>query len=451
MSDARAIDRASAFVFLSRFPAVIRKRGQAYYGSGAVKRLDEEIPGECWTAEVQGGERYEVTLLFDPERQTWDAECDCLTEGLCKHACAALLTLITQNATPATRATAATPAKVPASPPTSSLSDEVLAALGRALTPAEKDILALIRRMYRSHGIRGEAVIPDLQALGWIPDWVDFGSLRLSTSRLTSELGFWHHLAALAAAEGFPVPPFLQSIPVPPEILEQAEKTHRTRAIEHWRRELARMPEPSVPQAPDAGVELRLRLEPLEVILENRTGEGPWRRLRPSYSQPNSVSPISGASPEAQMIWSVFAQGMLVHYGHCLSYRQPEVVAALGRLLATQVFRPYLVQADGSPLVFHEEPLRWSVREPENVLGDYHLTLLRQDGSPAPPTLFVAPTQPPLHVTAGGVFPGPPPNPITQLKRELAVPAPIIESKPGLQWLRLIRAPLPERLAARVR
>ena len=102
---------------------------------------------------VRGGEDYEVIFEYDPDSQSWSAECTCPMVYDCKHSYAAMLALRTNPSklsapAPSGRAksgakpkgkskNAVAPAREEPQPPPSPLSTALTQALGRRLDHAE--------------------------------------------------------------------------------------------------------------------------------------------------------------------------------------------------------------------------------------------------------------------------------------------------------------------------
>jgi len=85
-------DREAAAQFLNQFGSDARRRGKNHYHGGSVRRLFCDKEGACYTAEVEVGELYVTSFVY--EGGAWDAVCSCSARLKCKHAYAGMLALL---------------------------------------------------------------------------------------------------------------------------------------------------------------------------------------------------------------------------------------------------------------------------------------------------------------------------------------------------------------------
>jgi hypothetical protein len=478
MSENSNFDAAAASEFLQSFFRSTRENGDAYFRKGAVKSLRELEPGRQWIASVQGKELYNVALGYDPELREWDAECDCPVGTLCKHAYAAMLEIVVRKESDNEPAPSApddsannapadgqpslfgrflklvspkshTPAPPPE--PSGSLRPALEKALGRKVAGEEKRFVDAVIAQFRQSGRTGLVYPYQLHALAWKPRTSSYESIRIAPGRSRNELEFWFALAAYAAEQGFAIPAFMQALPIPPEVASRIAKNRRREEIARWKQTLAHLPDAPAVRGEAGRLELRVRLDADQAVPETRVDGKPWRGHKSLYTARIDGDDIRAFDPETRMLWTSLARSEADYSGDGFHYTNGEVTGLLASMLALPAFRRLFVAADGSPLVFHEEALRWEVIPPEDDEGDYLMSLRRADGSPAPKPLFVVPGEPALHVTAEGVFPGPPSVRLAEGGTETRVPAVAFESAGGLKLLKWLRVAPPAKLAAKIR
>ena len=149
-------------------------------------------------------------------------------------------------------------------------------------------------------------------------------------------------------------------------------------------------------------------------------------------------------------LWLALYQPYDQHTSCNLVYSNQQTARILRRILRLPHLADRLISADGTPLGRPAEPLRYSLTAPQNGSADYHLCLLMPDGSAAPPILLTAPGRPFLYLTEHALFAGPPPHG-HEMRSQLRIPAPALETPDGLHFLDHLQVDLPPALAARTR
>ena len=441
-----------------------RQRGEAYLQAGAVKSLACLVPGRHYTATVQGGDLYEVSLTFDPHETGWMEECSCPVEYECKHAYAAFMQLLAEYSSAAVDTlsvsdgkTFALPKPKVASGKPATFADQVRRKLGRKPTAEEANFLKNISRLFQQARIGGLFYINELSALGVGHKFHSWDRLELYPSVPKTEAEFWNYLALYFTEKlKVPIPEFLQPVTDLTVVRDRMHRLRRGKEIERWTLTLSRLGDPANPTTAtpqSAGpVELRLRFNPRQASLEWRITGGEWLALKPGKLRDFDATHAPQLSAEAALLWLPYWQRSQVYSSSSLAYTDPWMSEQSGRWFRQPHLRPLLANAAGEPLVFHAAPLRWQVTQPEDAEGDYSLSLLQADGEPLPEIWFTTPSQPVLYLTPLGIFNGPPFEPhLMALHEPTVIPAKAFESAGGLRLLTRLHVEPPPRLAARVR
>jgi hypothetical protein len=133
-----------------------------------------------------------------------------------------------------------------------------------------------------------------------------------------------------------------------------------------------------------------------------------------------------------------------------MGYQDLEDSRPLRLLLRNKFLENYIVDQEHQPLRRHEQPLRWSLKAPEEPEGDYELTLVQSSGAPAPHVLSLVAGQPPLYLTTDGLFTGPSAAPGFAFDRGNRIPAPVIERSQGVDFLMRLGLEVPSKLKERL-
>jgi hypothetical protein len=231
---------------------------------------------------------------------------------------------------------------------------------------------------------------------------------------------------------------------------EEEEDEKRSELIEQWRDWLAQMAQASA-ATPEA-VDLRLRCGDTGVELQwRKSGSATFAPVKETQLTKfislgyQGMLPFEGPSLE---IWRAFHTGYDSAPAHL--YTAPDCVRILNTLLRNPALDLHIVGPMQLPFNRPEEALTWRIDEPEGDGGNYRFTLALPDGSPLPPALIVLDGRPSLYVTRDTVFRC---APLAGLPcaAPVSIPAEAIESTDGLTLFSRIDAPLPPRIATRVR
>jgi hypothetical protein len=436
-----------------------RRAGQEYYQEGRVRRLDCIEPGVSYRARVQGGGSYEVSLNFDGKAKQWLSLCTCSIGFHCKHAYAALQQLLVEHSQASVDAYSSSAIKrspqAPQAAPSRPLQfeDQVVQKLGRPLKPDEQRYLGAVHGLYRAACANRAVFVRDLTPFGIPLDAGWWDKVELWTHFPETEAEFWNCLALYFEQHGVEVPGFLRPVTNVEKIRAGMRNHLRGREISRWAQQLAHVAPPvEVVESHALPAELRLCFHDDMAQFEWRVPGGDWAALKSRKYREFEARHGAGLSHEAALLWQPVEGNPQSQFSDGLRYLDPWALSLLNRWLRLPMLRPLLVTSTGEPLVFHAEPLRWSVSEPADEDGDYTLRLVRADGAPAPATVTVFDGRPYLYFTKEGVFAGPmPERNLLGLSGPNLIPAKAFESAGGLRLIENLQAELPPRLAARIR
>ena len=460
--DLHAPEKAKAY--LEGFDPAGRSKGEDYFRRGCVGEMVCQEPGRRYLVAVRGTLPYEVELFYDDDTEGWLGNCTCPVEADCKHAYAAMKTLLAEHSIARVRGLSAGAAKLPppARPlekaPAGSLADQLKAALGRALAPEEMNFLRAIGKVF-AH-CRNTRVIThwDFDQLGLSLGGHGWNALHIWPAFPETEPEFWRYVANAAAEHHVALPEFMQPITDVSEVRDRLARWRRGREVEHWKQLLGNRHGGSATAAlTSRGVfDLRVKLREGDAVLEwQRPGQDTFEAIKPAQWRQFDEDHKHGRltlSAEAELIWQSFHQRL--YYGRSLqlAYHEPDALALLGRLMRLRVLDSRLVHREGQSFARPAEPLRWELTPAADANGDYRLRLALAGGGPPPPFLCTLPGPPALFVTHDTVFTGPAAtNDILNPSAETLIPAPAVESRAGLEFLEELRIEMPARLRERVR
>lgn len=457
-ADFEGFNPSTVAASLRNFNSKAKQRGQECFNNGRVHGLACLEPGIVYNARVRDGSDYEVSLNFDGKIKQWLNICSCPLVFGCKHAYAALQQLQAEHAeadvqalssSSASRSTQAKPA-LPSRP--QSFDDFVTEKNGRKLNPVEAKYLDSIHSLYRNAASNRAVFMRDLSPFGIevTAGWWDKADLWPNFPETEAE--FWNYLALYLQEHDVGIPDFLEPVTELEKFRDRMERHRRGKAVSYWTQQLSRLATVAdTAEIPATPAELRVRITPILATIEWRMAGGEWAALRsrkyPEFDRHHS----DALSAEAALIWQPLINNPSASYSDGLPYNETWAVHLLNRWLRLPLLRPLLVNADGDPLVFHPEPLRWLVTEPAKPDGDYAVQLVRADGSPAPASLKTFEGRPDLFLTREGVFAGPPPQPqLLSHNKPTLIPAKAFETLGGLRLVGQLRAEPPPRLAAKI-
>ncbi|MBX3731848.1 MAG: DEAD/DEAH box helicase [Verrucomicrobiae bacterium] len=454
--DFAGFDPAAAQQFLRELPPETRRRGEQLHADGIVQDLRCVRPGEEYVADIQDGTLLQTTLSFDRDTAAWWEACSCTAGGGCEHAAGMMLSLLAEHsATSARSLSAGRKRRRTEERPTASgvLSRHVAEALDRALSRAESDFVRKVEERFAQLREKPTLTGDDLVALGIRATGNTWEKLDLWSSPPRDELEFWRHLALAAEERELPWPEFLRPVTDLTELRARVQAWRRNRDVERWRTLLGNLQLGPAEDARSADeVELRLRLTESEGLIEFRKpGALEWTPIKPGKFRDFDEKHGDQLAPEVALLWQPLAQR--ARYGHPVNlvYHDQQTRRLLNRLLRMPALERFLTGTDGGPLVRPEAPLRWQLDSAVDERDDYQLRLVQPDGAPAPRILGVLPGRPTLYLTSDAVWAGPPvEDHVLDPAAVTLIPAPSLETAPGVRFLHYLGVPLPARLAGRV-
>ncbi len=456
--DFEGFDAVAGGRYLNSFDSRTRKKGEQYFRQGAVESLECHTPGTCYEAIVLGGESYEVLLSYD--EGDWFGDCSCPMDSDCKHAYAAFKQLLVEHTNASVQTLSATAGKVssiskPLGPP-ATFGEMVKSKLDRKLTREESSYLNNVSHLFRQSQSGGLFYVSALEVLGLRTSSGYWNRLEMYPSPPRTEQEFWNYLALYITEQlKKTIPDFLEPFTDMEEAREKMRKHKRGLDIERWKQTLSQLGEPVAERAKTTEasmpVELRLKFDSTEACFEWREANGEWKEIKARRHQSFDTSHASRLSPEAMLLWQPFINKSLVSYSTSMKYSDEWMMTQIARWLRQPNLRPLFVNENGEPLVFHDEPLRWQIGQPEEKDGDYSFSLKRANGEPLPEVWFVTETKPVLYLTPLGVFNGPPfEATLMSLDKPTLIPAKAFESAGGLRLADRLQVAPPPRLAERV-
>jgi hypothetical protein len=465
-------DPIDAQALLGRVIGELRQKGEALFRAGGVHEFVAELPGRAYSTRVAVQDAvYRVGLRYEAAEGWWGT-CSCPRRFGCEHIYAAMRGLLAEYRTVVVRGLSASlrPAvPAPASPPSppapedaGPILERLKAALGRALTKEEWSFVQRVKAAYVrcrqthriSHWDFAEMGLPlGTGNMNWTP-------LEIWPAFPPTLLEFWLYVANTAVERGGQLPDFMRPVTDLEVVRERIAAWRRAREIQQWKQTFDRLGVAAAnPAAADGGqFDLRLVIELTAARLQVQRPGGESFQT-PPHTQFNRLwrQHEQGQlqfAPGAELLWQLLSSGpyaqtmMEIQYEHHSSMTG----AILGRILRAPLLESRIVTPAGLPLARPSEPLRWELLPAAGEQDDYRLRLVQPNGAPAPKFYCVLQGRPMLYLAADAVFTGPPPlDPHLDLRTEIKIPAPAIESHSGVAFLQALRLEFPPRLSQRVR
>ncbi len=457
-ADFTSFDAAGAQQFLKELTPDTRRQGEELYGRGALQELRCVEPGVEYVADIEGETLLQTSLSYDRDTKAWWEACSCPAGGGCEHAAAMMQALLAEQSAASARSlsTGKKRKKAEAVTPVASgaLAQKVIESLGRDLSRAESEFVRRVEERFVRLKEKPLMTGEDLAALGFRFQGNTWEKLDLWPSLPKDELEFWRYLALAAEDRDLKWPEFLRPITELAELQQRVLAWRRTRDVERWRNLLNNLQLGPAEDARSADeVELRLRFTESEALVEYRkSGALDWTSIKPGKFRDFDEKNGDQLAPEVALLWQPLAQRARYGYQINLVYHDQQTRRLLNRFLRLPALDPFLVGMEGESLRRPAEPLRWQLDSAADEGDDYRLALVQPDGSPAPRTLAVLMGRPTLYLTADTVWQGPPvEDRVLDPTVATPIPAPALESATGVRFLQYLGAPLPPRIAERVR
>lgn len=446
-------DRATQ-AFLSRIPEPVLKEAERLRSAGAVKQI---FGGPAFIrARIEDGEDvYRVTLRR--AANGWESD---LTGPESSHPAAVAATMLERLARG--ESLPESPNEVGETSLTALLEEK----LQRPLTPQEDLYVEKLEKRYRRYEMEQKLYDHDLVRLN--PKWpvTSFEPLTLWPTPPRDIVEFWNYIAAAFERKRLTYPPFLSAITETALTRDQMRAWEREKELSAWQERIDRVV--SVPQVVPRHVELRVMITSREARLQQSRGD--------SAEDAGAFETIPGEVELARLIQGIaegvlrtgdLSESLLTQWcGHWDNGEAPSPVlplesaaarSFLGRLLRQKALAPRLVTFDETPIFHAPGRLHWECHEiagdaggSNGSAGGYALQLTMADGEPVPFALTVLPGPVDLYVSGEAVFEGPRPWMDTaEVMPRYEVPAEVLESESGIDFLRRLDVSLPPSLARR--
>ena len=433
------------------------------------------------TATCTGGGYTVEVLLERVFAEEWEGVCSCKEELGCKHCLAtAAYALGLPLGRPAAEAVGGLAAKTkPTSNPRDDIANLVKAALGREITPGEKEYIDAVRSARQKYILSHTFNLQDMISLAWDPAKPEVRPLPHLLSRANvgrwfptqpeSLLDFYHGVVRTLGFLGLRPAGFmaevLKSNPPPPEW------------VKAWERDATSRWQSSLESAVGAGVGsvipdhtaaadsrklgLRLRLMAGSPAAEIRLAESePWRipkktELKELLQEVQALRLATEAecAPLVFSIIRILSDPMRPELSYARGYSYVEGDSKVAVLLGKAQTRASIVCDDGTPVEAALRPATWKL-VPSEFAADgspshFDLEPRLDDGSPVPIPIAIAEGNPIWFVTASSV------HRIPQLPESLPhlqhIPAEVLQDATAIEALHHLGVDLPEQLTARIR
>jgi SNF2 domain-containing protein/helicase-like protein len=263
---------------------------------------------------------------------------------------------------------------------------------------------------------------------------------------------FWLYVAWELRRRDWKYPQFIAGI-TDFQLIEPAMKQwEREKEIEQWNNRFRQFDNHAPVSGTDA-LELRLTIGAEEARLQWRSeanaGFAELERVRAGNIAEQCEKGTLAIAPNSLPLWSAAYRPWRSESWWFFRYDSATARPGLNCLLRMPLAPDRVVTSDSQPLRRVAQPLRFNLRAPENVDGDYELALGTADGSSPPKILCALDGRPTLYLTEGGLFVGPPAVLDAELRKN--IPAPALETAAGLEFLHAAGIALPEHLSERIR
>ncbi|MSU32147.1 MAG: DEAD/DEAH box helicase [Pedosphaera sp.] len=348
--------------------------------------------------------------------------------------------------------------KTPTEPPTdtaaSPFASQIATSLGRSLSQADIENVRLIEGLFARVRSGTLLTMGDIAELGFLVSESHWQKIDLWPAPPKNPHELWQFIAVFAQDRNLAIPSFLRPITHPDEARAIVNNHRREREVQRWRTLLGNLQLGPSEDARAAGqIELRLRLDTKEALVEwRKVGAENWIQIKPGKFKDFDEKHASEVAPEVALLWQPLAQRARYGYQIELFYHDPNTRHFLNRVLRLPALHPFIVGIGGEPLQHPEAPLRWVLSDTASEADDYTLRLLRADDQPVPPLLLTLNGRPTLYLTPDTIFTGPPAEDrALDPAAETRIPAPSLETPPGIRFLSHLQAHLPDRLRSKVR
>ncbi|MBS0658911.1 MAG: DEAD/DEAH box helicase [Verrucomicrobia bacterium] len=430
-------------LFQLPFDRLTAARGHHLHQAGGVRGIFGDA--QRIEAHVVEDERPQTVHFERGEGEAWVARCTCPigAEGTCVHAHAATRAVLEKLRR--REPIAPLPSSVGSPPPDPALSAE--AAYRGAL---ERAFHEYRRRRAITHEVLAYLAPdwPESAAREWRP-WSE-----IDAPQTAGEL--WQYLALALHEAGYPLPEFMLPETRLAETAARAQQTAASEEMRRWEEAIATF-NASTPLGRPEHVAIRLNvgfeLATLEWRRAGATGEEAYRTLEREELQRlmalgrQSLLVIEPA--QATALWLAF-----LNHWHSFQTLEFECNVVRTRRILNGLFSQpdltqFLVSREGLPFHYGGK-LAWECRHDAD--GSRYLIQLATPDGVAPAHLMHLPGARPLYLAQDTLFDGPPSGNFTPGDHYTHVlPAPVVESRAGVELLHRLGVPAPAHLQSRVR
>ena len=326
--------------------------------------------------------------------------------------------------------------------------------LGRSLQPKEQDFLGKIDGRYTKWLQKGDLIDHDMVRLHprWPVEGFDALSLWPASDPPDDVFEFWNYCAYALVKKNLSWPPFMNAITDLDATRLKFSAWEREAELAKWRERTARaaFEEPPPPVQPAA---FRLQVTPREARPQVRRGreDAPFRTADFISLREEDERGDLAFDPASGLLWAQLRDHWKYAERQDLRFDLEENRRFLARLFAQPALAPTLVTLDDEPFRRQPGSLRWTCMAPAVEGEPYVLQLASADGEAISHSLTILPGRETLYLSDDVLFHGPKPwldGAEQEPRHEL--PAEVVETSQGVDFLAHLKVDLPPALAARV-
>lgn len=326
--------------------------------------------------------------------------------------------------------------------------------LGRKLEAKETDFLGKIEGRYSKWLQKGDVIDHDMVRLHprWPVEGFEALSLWPADEPPEDVFQFWNYCAYALVKKNLSWPPFMNAITDLDATRQRFSAWEREGELARWRDLTAKAVFDEAPP-PLQTVAFRLQLTPRDARPQvRRGGDGsPWRSLEFVTLREEDEKGLLAFDAPSALLWAQVRDHWKFAERQDLRLDLEENRRFLARLLCQPSLAGHLVSIDDDAIQLAPGRLHWVATAPR-VEGDpYVLELTTAGGEPISHSLTVLPGRETLYLSDEVVLRGPRPwLPGAELDPRHELPAEIVETSQGVDFLVRLGVTLPESLAARV-
>ncbi len=430
----------AALSYLHTFPAEVRDEGDELRSGGAVKEIFGTY--QAFQSRVRiGAQIYQCSFKLLDGR--WQGALTGRTDSTAPLV-ASMLEFLQRGG------------ELPPSPVNGdedSLDDQLEKKLGRPLQPKEQDYLAKIESRYQKWLQKNELIDHDLVRLHprWPVESYDPRTFWPANEPPDDVFEFWNYIAYALAKRNLSWPPFINVVTDLEAVREKFRAWERESELDLWRERTGKLGFADTAARPEPRrVEVRLQITP-------REAKPQMRPLNAAHFRPIDFVDLREVDdrgeltmdPASALLWARLREHWKYAEHQDLRLDREESRKFLVHLVSQPELLPRLVTLDELPLHFASAPLKWACAAPGEEGAPYVLQLVTHDGTPMSHSLTLLPGG--LYLSEDVIFHGPPTwAKGAELDPRHELPAEIVETSQGVDFLLRLGAALPPTLAERV-